>query len=54
MQEFSPFTQGMMTRSWFFYGSYDPDMVKDYSVSLAYLVMLILTYFGSLYIIMER
>ncbi|XP_053394225.1 transmembrane channel-like protein 1 isoform X3 [Mercenaria mercenaria] len=43
--------KGVLAQVWFFYGSYE-DAVKGYHVGLAYLIMMLVTCFGSLFIIL--
>ncbi|WAQ93453.1 TMC7-like protein [Mya arenaria] len=43
---------GVLAQMWFFYGSYDLD-IPGYNVSLVYLFMCLLTYFGSFFVILS-
>ncbi|WAR14245.1 TMC7-like protein, partial [Mya arenaria] len=44
--------KGVLAQMWFFYGSYDLD-IPGYNVSLVYLFMCLLTYFGSFFVILS-
>jgi len=44
--------QGFVEELWFFYGSYKAE-VRGYPVGFAYFFMLLVTYFGSLFVILR-
>lgn len=48
------FLQGALAQSWVFFGCYEDKVPGGYHIGLAYLSMLLVTYFGSLYIIFAR
>ena len=48
------FMQGIIAQSWLFFGCYAEKIPGGYHIGLAYLSMLLFTYFGSLYIILGR